>query len=259
MNYVSKERFFSIMTGFITHLTRQQNVIAEMQTMCLRVINRWLSTEKVISWFKIHRPQLLAHIKSKQPASTPPHLWWVTLLSMHHSTIRAAVIFRSIQGLTTRVLQQRNALDNLIASFNDDIGVTGPFTVELIANIDPSTHVISGRYVVVLSSVREFLIGWLLGLTPYLTKLMIATRITFNTISPLFTSPPVIGFRKFLPIEIETTMRWPIPVLFPQCYRMSSLSYPQPTSSERFGNMLSDWSIVTHQLRSISSLTSTKP
>jgi hypothetical protein len=78
---------------------------------------------------------------------------------MHHFTTRTAVIFYSIQGLITLVFQQRNALDNLIASFIDDIGVTGPLTAELIANIDPLIHVISGRYVVALSSVREFLVG----------------------------------------------------------------------------------------------------
>jgi hypothetical protein len=79
MNNVIKEGFFSVMTGFITHLTWQQNLIAEMQTMCPRVVNRWLSMEKVISWLKIHRPQLLTHIESKQPASAPPRLWWVFL------------------------------------------------------------------------------------------------------------------------------------------------------------------------------------
>jgi hypothetical protein len=57
------------------------------------------------------------------------------------------------------MLQQRNALDNLIASFIDDVGVTGPLIVKSIMNIDPSAHVISGRYAVVLSSVREFLVG----------------------------------------------------------------------------------------------------
>ncbi|KAH9574029.1 hypothetical protein CY35_01G033500 [Sphagnum magellanicum] len=126
MNNVIKEQFFS-------------NLIMEMQTTCPRVVNRWLSTEK--------------------PDSAPPRLWWVALLSMHHFTTRATVTFYSIQGLTTLVLQQRNALDNLIASFIDDVGVTGPFTAKLIANIDPLTHVISGRYVVALSSVREFLVG----------------------------------------------------------------------------------------------------
>ncbi len=35
----------------------------------------------------------------------------------------------------------------------------GPLTTESIANIDPSTHVISGHYAVALSSVREFLVG----------------------------------------------------------------------------------------------------
>jgi len=78
---------------------------------------------------------------------------------MHHFTTRAVVTFHSIQGLTTLVLQHRNALDNLMASFIDNVGVTGPLTTESIANIDPSTNVISGRYAVALSSVREFFIG----------------------------------------------------------------------------------------------------
>jgi len=134
MNNVIKERFFSVMTGFITHLTRQQNLIAEMQTTCPRVVNRWLSMDMVISWFKIHWPQLLAHIESKQPDSAPLHLWWVAFLSMHHFTTRVAVTFYSIQGLTTLVLQQRNAMDNLIASFIDDVGVIRPLTAESIAN-----------------------------------------------------------------------------------------------------------------------------
>ncbi|CAN5972983.1 unnamed protein product [Sphagnum jensenii] len=130
-----------------------------MQTTCPRVVNRWLLTEKVINWFKIHRPQLLAHIESKQPAFAPPRLWWVALFSMHHFTTRAAITFCSIQGLTTLVLQQQNALDNLIASFIDDVGATGPLTAESIANIDPSTHIISGHYAVALSSVQKFLVG----------------------------------------------------------------------------------------------------
>jgi hypothetical protein len=37
--------------------------------------------------------------------------------------------------------------------------MTGPLTIESIANIDPSTHIISGRYAVALSSVQEFLVG----------------------------------------------------------------------------------------------------
>ena len=159
MSNVIKERFFSILTGFITHLTRQLNLIAEMQTTCPRVVNRWLSTEKVISWFKLHRPQLLAHIEAKRPASAPPRLWWVALLAMHHFTTRTAITFRSIQGLTTLANQQQAALSGLIDNFIVDIGVTGPLTAECIAALDPSTHAVCGRYAVAFQSVQEFLSG----------------------------------------------------------------------------------------------------
>ncbi len=85
MNNVIEERFFSVMTGFITHLTRQQMSIAKMQTTCFRVVNRWLSTEKVINWFKIHWPQLLAHIESKF-RSTSPLVGCISFwASFHHS------------------------------------------------------------------------------------------------------------------------------------------------------------------------------
>jgi hypothetical protein len=56
MDTIVKERFFTIMTRFITHLTWQLNLIADMKTTCPRVVNCWLSVEKVIKWFKIHQP-----------------------------------------------------------------------------------------------------------------------------------------------------------------------------------------------------------
>jgi hypothetical protein len=130
-----------------------------MKTTCPHVINRWLSTEKVIKWFKIHQPQLLAHIEFKQPPSAPPRLWWVSLLAMHHFTSRTAIMFRMIQGSTTLLDQQQAALVGLVASFMEDVGITGPLTAEAIANLDTSSHVISGRYVVPLSSVCEFING----------------------------------------------------------------------------------------------------
>ena len=35
-----------MMIGFITHLTRQQSKIFDMNTTCPRIINYWLSTKK---------------------------------------------------------------------------------------------------------------------------------------------------------------------------------------------------------------------
>jgi hypothetical protein len=159
MDTIVKEHSFIVMTGFITHLTQQLNLIAAMKTTCPHVVNRWLSTEKVIKWFKIHRPQLLAHIESKQPPSAPPRLWWVSLFAMHHFTSRTTITFRTIQGLTTILDQQQVALVDLVASLMEDVGVIGLLTVEAIVNIDASSHVINGRYSVPLSFVREFVNG----------------------------------------------------------------------------------------------------
>ena len=163
MSNIVKEQLFSIMDGFITHLTRQLNLIAEMQqTTCPRVVNQWMSTEKVISWFKLHRPQSMAHIKAKKPASANPRLWWVALLvAMHHFTTCTAITFCSIhQGLTTLADQQQAALnDLLIGYFIGDVGVTGPPTPESIAALDPATHVVSGCYAVAIASVQAFLHG----------------------------------------------------------------------------------------------------
>jgi hypothetical protein len=130
-----------------------------MHTTCPRVVNRWLSTEKVIKWFKAHRPQLLAHIESKQPPSAPPRIWWVFVLAMHHFTSLTAITFRTIQGLSTLLDQQQAALDDLVTSFIDDVGIIGPLSPEAIANLEVLEHVISGRYAVQLSSVREFVSG----------------------------------------------------------------------------------------------------
>ncbi|CAK9222419.1 unnamed protein product [Sphagnum troendelagicum] len=55
--------------------------------------------------------------------------------------------------------QQQATLVGLVASLMEDVGITRPLTTEAIANFDASSHVISGRYAVPLSSVREFVNG----------------------------------------------------------------------------------------------------
>jgi hypothetical protein len=81
------------------------------------------------------------------------------MLAMHHFTSKTAITFRTIQGLTMLLDQQQAALVGLITSLMEDVGVTGLLTVEAIANLNASNHVISGRYVVPLSSVSAFVSG----------------------------------------------------------------------------------------------------
>jgi hypothetical protein len=72
---------------------------------------------------------------------------------MQHFMSHTAIAFRSIQGLTTLLEQQQTTLNDLIAFFINDVGVNGLLTTESIRNLDTSTHVISGLYVVSIFSV----------------------------------------------------------------------------------------------------------
>jgi hypothetical protein len=74
---------------------------------------------------------------------------------MQYFMNHTAIAFRSIHGLMT-LLEQKAALNDLVASFIDNVGVISPLTTKLIGNLDTSTHVISGLYAIFISSVQEF-------------------------------------------------------------------------------------------------------
>ncbi|CAM6059208.1 unnamed protein product [Sphagnum tenellum] len=78
---------------------------------------------------------------------------------MHHFTSKTVMTFRTIQELMTLLDQQQAALVGLVASFMEDVGVTRSVIAKTIANLDALSHVISGRYAVPLSFVREFING----------------------------------------------------------------------------------------------------
>lgn len=159
LNTVIAERFFVATTTFISYLSRQQNLIADMNTTCPRIVNRWLSTDKVFGWFKRHRPQLLQHINEKHPTSAPPMIWWVYLLAMECFTSHSAKTFRKIQGLTTMISQQQAELDLLVSSYVEEIGAIGPLSESTVSGLDPALHVTAGCYAVPLSKVEEFVLG----------------------------------------------------------------------------------------------------
>jgi hypothetical protein len=54
---------------------------------------------------------------------------------MHHFTSLTAITFCTIQGMSTLLDQQQAALDDLVTSFIDDVGVVGPLSPEVIANL----------------------------------------------------------------------------------------------------------------------------
>ncbi|KAI2505241.1 hypothetical protein MHU86_9143 [Fragilaria crotonensis] len=111
MKKVVNESFFSIMLSFITHLSRQQKLVADMGTTCPRVVNRWLSTYKVTNWFKLHRAELLHYIEKSNLNAAPPRIWWVYLVAVDAFTNATAVTFKYIQGSTMLINQQNAAFE----------------------------------------------------------------------------------------------------------------------------------------------------
>lgn len=78
---------------------------------------------------------------------------------MHHFDSRLAITFRSIQDLTTLLDQQQFVLNDLVASFIDDVGAIEPFTSNAFTNLDALNYVISNSCVVTMYSVQKFVNG----------------------------------------------------------------------------------------------------
>lgn len=151
-----KENFFAVRTGFISHLTRQQKQIYGMGTVYPRVVILWLLTDKVTSWFKVHRAELDQHISEKNPASAPQGLWLLYVMSMDYFTKVVSKTFQSIQVLTTIVQQQTAALDNHFAEFVEHVGILGPLMIEQLDELSEDTHAKVGWFSISDSNSSEF-------------------------------------------------------------------------------------------------------
>lgn len=81
------------------------------------------------------------------------------MLDMHHITLKTTITFYLIQRLTMLLDQQQVALDGFITSFMDDVGIIMPFTLDAIENLETSSYIVNGRYVVSLSFVQKFVSG----------------------------------------------------------------------------------------------------
>ncbi|KAH8933356.1 hypothetical protein BDL97_18G026700, partial [Sphagnum fallax] len=94
-----KEDFYSNLVSLIGYLRRQHNLIADMKTMCPKVVlTRWLSMIKVMSWFKKHRIAVLAYLDEKLPPCRPSAAWWVLMMVVHSFAQEASL--SELQAMT---------------------------------------------------------------------------------------------------------------------------------------------------------------
>eukprot|EP00126_Sphaerothecum_destruens_P012273 Sdes_comp20995_c0_seq5m19729 len=142
----AEESFYFQLTGLISYLRRQQNLISAMRSQVPKVADtRWESMVSVSLWLKIHRVEVLEYLKEKMPACFPPAQWWVLISVIEAFSRNCSATFKSLQGHHVTVSQQRHYLDTLITQLLHDIGGIGPLSDDQAQelSISPSMWLLS--------------------------------------------------------------------------------------------------------------------
>ena len=78
---------------------------------------------RTITWFKAHRIAVLEHVQHKKSSCAPSMLWWILIIAIENIYSVAYIASKTLQGQTTLVSQQRESLENLVATLTDDFDV----------------------------------------------------------------------------------------------------------------------------------------
>ena len=141
---IMNEEFYTLLTGLISYLRRQQNLINDMKTKAKKVADtRWESMSNVASWFRKHRQSVQAYLNEKKPPCAPSTEWWVFIIFVGKVSCEASYTFRSLEGLTTLVSQQLEGLLQLHATYVSWFQATGPLSEEASTAVDLETSVLS--------------------------------------------------------------------------------------------------------------------
>lgn len=154
------EQYYSSLTSLISYLRRQQNLISSMKTKAPTVSDtRWESMSKVSTWFKTNRVDVLAYLDLKKPAVAPSSSWWIVLMFCQKISTEATITFRSLEGLTTIVAQQREGLRRLHDVYARLLKASGPLSMEEAMAVDRAIAVVSKdqKYSLKISDVEAVL------------------------------------------------------------------------------------------------------
>ena len=153
--------FKSTMTTAIGYLRRQQNLTSDLGSKCPKLIStRWSGMLRCTTWFDKHRIKLLAHFESKTPACTPPPSWWVVLAFVKRVSQRADIAFKSLQGRSLLLCNQRQIITNLVRDLGDTLGFILPLTESQRAAMEDDDRAVvssDGTCGVFLDAISDFI------------------------------------------------------------------------------------------------------
>jgi hypothetical protein len=111
----------------------------------------------VTAWFRAHRVPIQDYLAKKNPSCTPPLKWWVVVDFVAKLSNEATITFRSLEGLTTLVSQQREGILNLAATIKSWFGASELSSQEAVDVLDLEKNVNSQhkKYSVELRSCED--------------------------------------------------------------------------------------------------------
>ncbi|KAI9916310.1 hypothetical protein PsorP6_016741 [Peronosclerospora sorghi] len=65
---------------------------------------------------RIHRIPVWEYVQQKQPSCDPSNSWWIVLMAVEKISSVDSIASKTLQGHTTLVSQQREALEKLVAT-----------------------------------------------------------------------------------------------------------------------------------------------
>ena len=86
---------------------------------------------------------LQEYLNEKKAACSPPLEWWIFIIFVAKISCEASLTFRSLEGLTTLVSQQREGLFRLHATYASWFRASGPLVEEAANAVDLETSVLS--------------------------------------------------------------------------------------------------------------------
>jgi hypothetical protein len=96
----------------------------------------WESMSTVTAWLRANRVPIQDYLAEKNPSCTPPLKWWVVVHFVAKLSNEAIVTFRSLEGLTTLVSQQREGILNLAATIQSWFGASELSSQEAVNALD---------------------------------------------------------------------------------------------------------------------------
>jgi len=152
------EHYVGILTALISYLRRQYNLQARMGSTCPKFMDtRWAAMKRVTSWLEEEGTVVRAYLTEKDSACSPPQSWWVLTSVLNSVACEISISVCRLQGLRTRLDEQKEEIENLVGTLTGLGSVDGPLSSNSLGMLNHVDDVSRGSYSCSLISARDFI------------------------------------------------------------------------------------------------------